>query len=107
MEEFLDSVGEKKPNRSALVSRNVWIGKRRTSIKLEPVFWDILERVCKREGMSIHEICTSVYERDSGYGLTGAIRVFLLTYAWTAGMEESLSVAPDGRLPERRSRAKA
>ena len=99
--------GRKKSTRSALISKNVWIGKRRTSIKLEPVFWDTLDRVCARERMSIHDICTSVHERDSGYGLTGAIRVFLLTYAWTAGLEESLNVSPDGRLPEKRSRAKA
>lgn len=91
-----------RSNRSALVCRNVWIGSRRTSVRLEPAFWDLLERAAAREEMSIHDVCTRVSDRAAGYGLTGAIRVFLVCYAWTARMVESLDSVPAGRLPQAR-----
>lgn len=90
----------RRRSRSALVSRNVWIGPRRTSIRLEPAFWDLLEQVAQREYLSIHGVCTAVAERATDYGLTGAIRVFLLSYAWTVALPESLATVPNGRLPQ-------
>ncbi len=89
-------------SKSALVSRNIWIGRRRTSIRLEPVFWDMMEQVCERESMTTHEICTLVSERVGEYGLTGAIRVFLISYAWANGLEPALATVPTGRLPRAR-----
>ncbi|MGE4220940.1 MAG: ribbon-helix-helix domain-containing protein [Alphaproteobacteria bacterium] len=88
-----------------MICRNVWIGSRRTSIRLEPAFWDLLERTAAREDMSIHDICTRVSDRAEGYGLTGSIRVFLVCYAWTARMGESLESVPAGRLPQPRTAA--
>ena len=97
-----DTPAQRRSGRSALVSRNVWVGGRRTSIRLESVFWDLLERVAARETLSIHDVCTAVSSRAEGYGLTGSIRVFLVSYAWTARMTESLESVPDGRLPQPR-----
>ncbi|HSR71382.1 MAG TPA: ribbon-helix-helix domain-containing protein, partial [Kiloniellales bacterium] len=34
---------------SSLVNRNVFVGKRRTSLRLEPAMWDALAEICRRE----------------------------------------------------------
>ncbi len=87
------------PGRTALVSRNIRLNGRRTSIKLEPAFWSALGRVAEEEGVSIHEICQSVAERTEGYGLTGAVRVFLLCYMSGASYVSALEAVPVGDLP--------
>ena len=93
-------MSKNKLNRSALVTRNVWVRERRTSIKLEPAFWDLLAAVSERENITIHEICTLIAERAGDFSLTGAIRVFLVSYAWTVGMERALEAVPNGPLPQ-------
>jgi predicted DNA-binding ribbon-helix-helix protein len=90
---------EKPRGRSALQARNVRINNRRTSVKLEPAFWDALETVARREKTSVNDLCTRVHEKADGYGLTAAIRVFLLAYGWSGAMGPALSVVPVGDLP--------
>lgn len=85
--------------KSALVTRNIRIDGRRTSIRLEPAFWDVLDEASRREGLSPHDICTRAATRAMQHGLTGAIRVFLLCYAWTGSVDTSLAAVPAGRLP--------
>ncbi|MEQ8602719.1 MAG: ribbon-helix-helix domain-containing protein [Marivibrio sp.] len=95
--------GEEKPRgRSALRARNVRIGARRTSVKLEPAFWDALETAARREETSVNNLCTAVHERADGYGLTAAIRVFLLAYGWSGDMAAALGAVPIGGLPTTR-----
>ena len=48
--------GRVVPGASTLVNRNVTIGRRRTSLRLEPAMWDALEEICRREEMSQHEL---------------------------------------------------
>lgn len=88
---------------TALVSRNIRLGERRTSIKLEPAFWDALHRVARKEGLSIHDVCGMVAARTNGYSLTGAVRVFLLSYYSTGAMDAALATVPVGGLPDRPS----
>lgn len=85
---------------TALVSRNIRLGDRRTSIKLEPAFWDALHRVARKEGVTVHEICEAVARRTNGYSLTGAVRVFLLSYYSVGAMDPALASVPVGGLPE-------
>lgn len=62
-------------------ARNVWIGKRRTSIRLEPEMWDALEEISAGTGRDINEICTEVREATpADQTLTSALRVFILGY---------------------------
>lgn len=64
-----------------LVSKNVRIRGRRTSVRLEPEMWDALYEVAGLEGCSIHDLCTAVEElRDPEASFTGALRVFLMEY---------------------------
>ena len=83
---------------SSLLSRNIRIGKHRTSVRLEPIFWDILAHVIERESMSAHKVCTQIATRAPSLPLTSAIRIFLIAYAWRAGMSEALEAVRTGKL---------
>lgn len=64
-----------------LVSHNVRIQNRRTSVRLEPEMWDALQEVAMLQGCSIHDLCTAVDDlKPAGASFTGALRVFLMEY---------------------------
>ena len=42
---------------SSLVSRNITIFGRRTSVRLEPEMWVALNDIANRERCSVHDIC--------------------------------------------------
>jgi len=65
---------------STLQNRNVWVGRRRSSLRLEPAMWAALEEVAQHCEASIHEICTLVDARRQASSLTAAIRACLVDY---------------------------
>ena len=83
---------------STLVNRNVFVGERRTSLRLEPVMWDALAEICRREEMSLRELCGAIDSRRQASSLTAAIRVFILTYFRAAATEEGHASIGHGRL---------
>ena len=60
--------------------RNVTINGRRTSLRMEEVFWDGLSDICEREGKSLHELCSLVDLHRHGSSRTSAVRAFIVTY---------------------------
>ncbi len=60
--------------------RNIVIGDRRTSVRLETDMWQALCEVAYRHNASVNEICTLVSKRRGGSSLTAALRVFALRY---------------------------
>ncbi len=90
---------------STLVNRNVTIGRRRTSLRLEPAMWDALEEICRREEMSQHELCAMIDERRRTSSLTAAIRVFIVNYFRAAATEEGHASIGHGALYKTRVRA--
>lgn len=83
--------------RSSLVSRNITINAHRTSIRLEPDMWNALRDICRREHMSIHEVCSAVAtQKPSVTSLTAAIRVFIMAYFRAAATEDGHSRAGHG-----------
>lgn len=56
------------------------LGDRRTSVSLEDQVWDGLTDVCRREEISIDELCTKVERLRVGSSMSSALRVFLMTY---------------------------
>lgn len=62
------------------ICRNVKVSGRRTSLSLEPYFWQSLEEVCRREGLTINTLCTLIDKRRGNATLTAVLRVFLLRY---------------------------
>lgn len=84
--------GDKKPLldskpllQGALISKNVRIHDRRTSVRLEPEMWDALNEIAVLEDCSIHDLCGAVHDlKDEGASFTAALRVFLMEYYRTA-----------------------
>jgi len=64
------------------VKRSVEIAGHKTSISLEPVFWDWLRRVAVEEGVPVNALVARIdAERivaDTPPGLAGAIRLWLV-----------------------------
>lgn len=81
---------------STLVNRNVTVNGHRTSMRLEPAMWDALEDICRREGLTIHEVCSLVDTRRSQSSLTAAMRVFILSYFRAAVTETGHAIAGHG-----------
>ena len=99
------SAGPAEAGCSTLVNRNVTIGRRRTSLRLEPAMWDALEEICRREAMTQHELCAMIDERRQASSLTAAIRVFIVTYFRAAATEAGHASIGHGALYRPRARA--
>ena len=82
---------------SRLVNRNVVAGRGRTSMRLEPEFWEALHEICQREQIPMGEIVRWVEARSSPGGRTSAVRVFVLQYFRAAGNEQGHAEAGHGR----------
>jgi predicted DNA-binding ribbon-helix-helix protein len=89
---------------STLVNRNVHIRSRRTSLRLEPAMWDALEEICRREGMTEHELCTRIDGLDIASSLTASVRVFIVTYFRGAATEKGHAGVGHGALYKARAR---
>jgi len=90
-------VMKKERPSSTLVSKNVVVSGRRTSVRLEPEMWDGLREVCQRERSTIHHICTTMsLQKLEETSLTAAIRVFVMRYFRLAATEEGHGKAGHG-----------
>ena len=67
------------------VKRSVEIAGHKTSISLEPLFWDMLRRAAARESVPINALVARIDEQriraDRPPGLAGAIRLWLMANA--------------------------
>lgn len=67
------------------VKRSVEIAGHKTSISLEPLFWDMLRRAAAREGVPVNALVARIDEERIGAeappGLAGAIRLWLVANA--------------------------
>ncbi len=100
-EDLAEAAGERA---STLVNRNVFVGRRRTSLRLEPAMWDAVAEICRREEMTLHELCGLIDARRRASSLTAAIRVFILTYFRAAATEEGHASIGHGALYKAASR---
>ncbi|MBL4804035.1 MAG: ribbon-helix-helix domain-containing protein [Alphaproteobacteria bacterium] len=98
---------ESKTSKSTLVSRNITIMGRRTSVRLEPEMWMALKEIAKRERCSIHDICSLIsLRKNENTSLTAAIRVFLMLYFRASSTEEGHMSAGHGSFETMKQRAK-
>lgn len=71
----------KQLHASALLSKNVRIHERRTSVRLEPEMWRALNEIATAEGCTIHDLCGAVHDlKEPAASFTAALRVFLMEY---------------------------
>jgi len=65
---------------STLVIRNIVVGGRRTSVRLEPTMWEALREIARRREMSLHSLVTGIDRERTASSLTAAIRVYIVDY---------------------------
>jgi predicted DNA-binding ribbon-helix-helix protein len=83
---------------STLKSRNVSVGSRRTSLKLEPEFWDTILDICRRECCTPHDLCSVAEDRRSPHEtLTSALRLLVLDYFRESSTEDGHMKAGHGQ----------
>ncbi len=46
---------------SSLVIHNVVVGGHRTSVRLEPVMWDALQDIARRQQVTVHDLVTDIH----------------------------------------------
>ncbi|MFT5181452.1 MAG: putative DNA-binding ribbon-helix-helix protein [Alphaproteobacteria bacterium] len=57
--------------------RSVVVSGHRTSVSLEPVFWNQLRSIAAQRNISVNELVTEIDQQRAG-SLSSAIRVFIL-----------------------------
>ncbi len=93
--------------RSALLSRNVSIFGRRTSVRLESQMWAALNEIAGREQCSIHDLCSLIDStKEENSSLTAAIRVFLMLYYKAAATENGHERVGHGDIENMKNRAR-
>lgn len=98
---------EDKGCKSTLVSCNITILGRRTSVRLEPAMWNALHEIARREKCRVHDICSLVHLRkNQKTSLTAAIRVFLMLYYRAAATEDGHVRAGHGNFRSMMARAR-
>jgi predicted DNA-binding ribbon-helix-helix protein len=91
---------------STLVSRNITVNGKRTSVRLEPEMWRAIKEIAGRENCSIHELCSLIaFRKNKRTSLTAAIRVFLMLYFRAATTEEGHGKAGHGSFDSMKRRA--
>lgn len=94
---FMTQYIETNEYKSSLISKNITINGRRTSVRLEPEMWQALHNISGRERCSIHQICSLIQiKKAKNSSLTAAIRVFLMLYYRAAATEEGHARAAHG-----------
>ena len=63
-----------------LICKNVVVNGHRTSMRLDQEAWKALFNICQKENITIHQLCSKINETKGNSGLSGAVRLFALTY---------------------------
>ncbi|PWC73685.1 hypothetical protein TSH100_30765 [Azospirillum sp. TSH100] len=89
-----------------MASRTLKLSGRDVSIRLEPSYWEGLDEICRREDLTVDELCEDVRERmeqqarrlpRSGVSLANALRVFVVGYFRQAATERGHARAGHGQ----------
>lgn len=92
--------------KSTLVSRNITVLGRRTSVRLEPEMWRALKDISGRECCTIHDLCSLIaLRKNARTSLTAAIRVFLMLYYRAASTEDGHKRVGHGSFDNMKMRA--
>ncbi len=96
-----------KEYESTLVSKNINLSDRRTSIRLEPQTWSGIQEIATREKCTVHDLCALIERcKDRNSSLTSAVREFVMLYFRAAATEEGHRAAGHGCLKKMMERAK-
>jgi predicted DNA-binding ribbon-helix-helix protein len=70
-------------NAEGPVKRSVTVAGHRTSLSLEPEFWDALKRIAQREARTVSGLIGEIDASRGQRNLSSAVRVFVLEHALT------------------------
>lgn len=97
----------KKEDNGGLVSRNLDVLGRRTSVRLESEMWDALFNIAQQENCHVRHLCSLIAMRKKpGSSLTSAIRTFVMLYYRAAATAEGHEKAGHGSFRKMVARAK-
>ncbi len=60
--------------------RNVRVGSRRTTLRLESAFWDAFDALCDRESATVDSVLTDLEGERRDEALTSMVRSYLVAY---------------------------
>jgi len=63
-----------------MLTRNIVIGTRRTTVRLEAAIWEALDDLCVRERLSRHDLCTQIEADRDGVNRAQAVRSVVMNY---------------------------
>lgn len=63
---------------STIIKHSVRVRGRKTSITLEPAFWDVIREAAKAKGVTVAALVSQVDRERTGGNLSSALRVFAL-----------------------------
>lgn len=63
-----------------MITRNIVIDERRTTIRLEAAIWEALDDICVRERRTRHEICTIIEKSRRVPNRAQAVRATVINY---------------------------
>ena len=66
--------------KNSLISKNVTVNGRRTSLRLERISWMALDDICRFEDVSLHTLCSMIEQQRQGSSRTSAVRAFIVVY---------------------------
>ena len=76
-------------------TRNIFVGGRRTSIRMEAAFWSAIEEIMEREDITLHALVTRIDSaRGGGKNLSSSVRVFIQSYFFELAHQRTLLLPP-------------
>ncbi|MGE0212077.1 MAG: ribbon-helix-helix domain-containing protein [Parvibaculaceae bacterium] len=74
--------------------RSLTLAGHRTSISLEPEFWDALQAICRADGRTLTSLVREIDEVRGARNLSSALRVFILARAVEGRLERAPVAEP-------------
>ena len=101
---FIVAKGGKKKLRNF----NIWLGDKRTSVRLSPILAEALDKIAAQERCDLDELYTYIDRtKERGVSRSTAIRDFALRYFIEAGTPDSHRRAGHGKLIRKLNHGKA
>ena len=69
-----------------MISRNITINGRRTTIRLDDISLKILKEIAKRENVTLHKLCSTIVmmpkdsDKERSLSMSSSIRLFMTLY---------------------------
>lgn len=85
--------------KGTLPARSVVVDGHRTSMRLEPEFWSVLEEISLWEELTVSEICTQISRRRARDNLSSAVRIFTVVYGRSHALAQALEAIGESSEP--------